>query len=307
MTARRPALVVLPATLLFAGCLTNTGEGWIVGSLRVESCRDGEALDRPGTFDLGADFFAGDPLFDSDPASGQKRNSLALRIQQTSNRVEEADGLALHFHDLAQVARAFAAEVPLPVSADYACPQGRCVPSQRTIEAQLSLFNTCPGNRHALAGSSRELLADPPPAGAPAAARPATCLRPSGQEIAACPTLSAADQQALRAVCASPFDRQEDRHTIARILGQGDTRSDQRVAAHACVFVCELGQVRVGQSPASLAEFQLEFGEHLAALLSLSLVDSRSLALGLCAQSGGQLQGKFRIKLVRSRAAQAFP
>lgn len=289
------------ACLLAGGCQTGSGDGWIVGSVVVDECRGAESLARAGDYDLGADFFAADPLHDASETTTVQRNSLTVRIQHTSNRVEESDGMVLHLHDTAAAARAFVRGEPVPAGECLrlaGCPSGDLV-----LRAHLNLYNTCPANRSALAASSRalRLVTDAPREG---------CLRPepaTDAPTSPCPEITEAERAELEALCDGDFNDRSVEPTIQRILGRDDVFEGERVAGGACVFFCALGKARRGQPAAELAGFEIDFGDRVAAIFSFNMVDARAFELEQCATARAQLHGRFSFEVVRSRTAQAFP
>jgi hypothetical protein len=267
--------------ILLAGCPAGRGEGWVAGSLYVENCRDGELLAKPpGEFDLEVDFFAGDPLIDRDKAVGQRRSTLAIRLQATSNRQEQSDGLSVQVEDLSAAAVRFARGEPMPLQGSIVDP----------VRAQLHLFNSCPANRSPLVALDRSLT------------RPPTddlkqCLTPLTVP-SACPTLTTESRAALDQLCKGEFSLRTPAvfDQITQLLGGG-----------ACIYFCTLGQAARGQLEEELETFELDFGDSIAAIFSFNLIDGRSVELGSCADASGQINGMFRFDLVRSRIAQAFP
>jgi len=132
-----------------AGCGVGSGTGHIAGDLTMLGCT--ENTDRLGAYDLGASFFAGEPFDDSSPAKTQ--NLLVVRIQATSTRPENADGVTFYISSTYEVARCVAGYVKPDGTPDWD-PQ-QCDRSAGTarmpigdggqvIQATFTPFSTCP-------------------------------------------------------------------------------------------------------------------------------------------------------------------
>lgn len=292
---RAAARVACAAALAggLAACeLPGRGEGWALGKLWVKNCRDGDPLD--GDYDLDAGFFVGDPFFDSNDELAQRRNTLVVRIQQTSSPVEEADALMLMFQDLTVAAQRFAERQPLAIADESLCPG--CTDFNTAVRMQLTLPVRCPSTTSPLSAMARALTTQKRPLGQ------GTCKLPAKGTTAACPTLSADDRAELDDLCADDsFDDRQRRSAIERILGAGGVR--------ACLYLCELGDLERGADSARLQRetFALDYGHTIAALFYARLLDARSLRTTTCASAEGKLSGRFRFELVRSRVAQPFP
>lgn len=283
-------LVVVLLALAAGGCL-GQGEGWVVGRLWVDNCKGGdpmgESFDNPADFDLHVDFFSGESMLDSTESISQRRNSLALRIQNTSNNVEASDGLLIQMIDLNLAARSFAQRLPLAISASGLCPGGNCTLVEDSLRASLYLYSTCPDGRQALSGSSYSFAPSPDDK---------TCLQSTSSITAPCPELTAADRQALDKLCEGDFDDKSLSADVATLLGPG-----------ACMYLCTFGKARRGQDPAQLESFSIDYGERVAAIFSTAIVDGRAINLQSCSGGAGEVQGMFDFELARGRSAQSFP
>jgi hypothetical protein len=277
--------------LLLAACsgCVGTGEGWLAGSLWIDSCNEGEPLAQKGDFSLDVDFFAGETLEDPNLAISQRRNRLTVRIQVTSNNIEESDGLIFQFLDTAAVARAFVEKTPVPVTNRVTCSGASCPAEEDLLRARLHLFTRCPDCRQPLVGSSAELGPGP---GTTSSGQP--CQRPTGQDRAACATLTSEGRAALDALCAGSFADPSVGATISTYLGIGAS----------CVYLCRFGQAASGQD---LAGFAIRYGDPVAALYSVRIVDGRALEAGTCAVAEGQLTGMVSFDVRRGQSGQAFP
>ncbi len=126
---------LLGAGLTASGCPTGDGEGQVVGSFFLLGCDDafdyGSRTD-PARYDMGANFFVGEPIFDE--RESNPVNRLDLRIQRGGNNIEDVDSLYIQIADVRAVAERF-------VASDYA---GSPVGANQNISANLSLYVTCP-------------------------------------------------------------------------------------------------------------------------------------------------------------------
>jgi len=280
-----PVLIVLGS----AGCLGG-GDGWVMGTLWVDNCKNGdplgESFDRPTTFDLHVDFFTGESMEDSDKSVTQRRSTLVLRIQNTSNNVEVSDGLLLQIIELDVAARSFAAGQPIPISSSNLCPGGNCTLVEDTLRASLYLYSTCPDGRQALNGSSYSLAPSP---------KDTTCLQ-SGALAPPCPVLADAARQSLDTMCKGDFNDRTQAPAISQLLGHG-----------ACMYLCALGDARRGQPSDELGGFRISYGDRVAGIFSTGIVDGRAVNLQGCAGGAGEIQGMFDFELARGRSAQSFP
>lgn len=277
------------AVVLLAGCI-GKGDGWVTGTLWLDNCKDGkplgESFDAPKDFDLRVNFFSGEPMEDSNKSEEQRRNGLTLRIQNTSNNVEVSDGLLLQLVDLGLAAQSFARAEPIPISTSDICPGGNCALVEDDLRASIYLFSTCPDGRQPLTGSSYTL--------SPASSDP-SCLQSTGQKAPECPTLTEADRQELLQLCESDFNDRSSYDAIGRLLG------------NACLFLCHLGDARRGQDVNELGGFRMSFGDRVAGILSMRIVDGRAVNLRSCAAAAGEMRGMFDFDLARGRSAQSFP
>ena len=276
--------------VLWSGCIAGEGEGWVTGSLHVDNCSAGTPLDKKGDFDLGVDFFAAEPFEDSTALPAQRRNSLTLRLQNTSNKLEESDGLIFQFIDLDAAARSLAQRELLPITSWASCTPP-CGKIEDQLRARLYLFAMCPDCRQPLVASHRTMGPAFPPQ-----INSGQCLVPSREENPSCPSLSAADRQTLDDFCSGNFNDRNSADQISQILGDG-----------ACMYFCQLGSVRAGQNVQELQAVRIDFGDRVAALFALNIIDARSVELGTCAAAAGQIRGVFNFEVTRGRAVQAFP
>lgn len=289
--------------LVVCGCNVGDGDGWFTGSLWVDNCKGGDSLgtqSAPGEYDLDADFFAAQPLEDSSESSTQRRNNLLVRVQPTSNNLEVSDGVLLQFVDLDQAARAFAKGQPLGITNTSLCNGSYCTPTQEdALRASLYLYTTCPDLRQPLVGGSHVLTLS----------ADGSCLKHSGANgappnppwVPPCPQLTAAAKAGLEQLCAGDFNNREAQvqANIETWLGGG--------SGGACVYLCAFGQARRGQSDKELEGFLVDYGDTVAGIVSMNIVDGRAVNLQTCARVSGKINGMFSMEVVRGRAAQSFP
>lgn len=278
------------AVLLTGGCL-GQGTGWVTGGMWVDNCRDGEPLgesqDKLGEFDLHADFFSGEIQEDSNKSDIQRENRLTVRIQNTSNNVEVSDGLLLQMNDLDLAARNFASREPVPIGASGVCPGGSCAVVEDPLRGTLYLHASCPECHQPLVGTTHELE--------PSSADP-SCQVATGSLGEACPTLTTEGRDALEELCNGDFADRSAYDVIGQSLGGG-----------ACMYFCHLGEARRDQSPQELEGFRVEYGDRIAAIFVMNIVDARAINLQACARAAGEIRGMFDFEVVRGRAAQSFP
>lgn len=127
------------ALAALTGCTVGGGEGFVVGEIDLPGCDD---LDGDG-FDLGADFFAGEPFEDSGENEQAARDTLTLRIQHSAGNTDVVDGLTIQVLDLDEV------EAGAPEDVSPGCLD----PASCPVRATLSLFLTCPDVYSALVAS----------------------------------------------------------------------------------------------------------------------------------------------------------
>ncbi len=287
--------------LMQMGCELGKGQGWIEGQLWVENCKDGNplgSLEKPAAFDLHADFFPGEPKEDSNPSAEQRRNILALRIQNTSNNVEVSDGLFVQFNDLDVVARNFAQGQPTSVTNSSFCSSLGCSTQDDALRVSLYLYASCHACRQPLVGASYELSK------LPNATDPSrNCLQyahqtapPAAPWTSPCPNISPSDKATLDAMCTGDFNDRESKSEIERILGGG-----------ACLYLCQFGTAQRGQDPEELQGYSVDYGDRVAALFSVQILDGRAVEMQTCAMAHGHITGQFNFEVVRGRAAQSFP
>ena len=141
--------------------------------------------------------------------------------------------------------------------------------------------------------TSRAIAAQPSTGGqscqVPAAEEdPAACSAPLDDDV----------RDSLDALCAGDFNDRCGAETLRRVLGQGGA---------SCLYLCEFGAARWGQAPEELVGFPVEYGDRVAALFSLGLVDARAVTSAGCAGGLGRIEGTFSFKVRRGTAAQPFP
>ena len=282
-------MVCLAVGVLLSGC-PGSGRGWIAGSLWMQTCSDdaplGVSPKEKAEFDLNAGFFAAEPFEDSNPAKSQRRNSLTLRIQRSSNQVEVSDGVLIQMNDLALAAGAMARSEALPITSSQLCPGGSCALTRDAVRASVYLYATCPQGRAPLVAVSHEMAGS---------AEEPDCLVPTGAEAPPCAPLSDASRSALDRLCEGDFSDRTAGDTIASLLGRS------------CMYLCTLGGVERGQDSADLDGFYMSFGDRVAGILSFSVVDGRAINLQTCARAAGELRGMFDFEITRGQAAQNFP
>lgn len=279
-----------------SGCPAGRGEGWVLGELYVENCKDGRSLD--GEFDLKADFYAGDPVFDSSQSAVERQSRLFIRIQETSNIVSESNSLTFQFQDMVKAAQAFNNRELLTLTDDSLIPNSSDV--NAALRGQLQLYTSCPDNNSPLHAIGWPLLEQQ----TNDSARDEICMLPQSQypspPVLTCPQLDDATRDELDAICAEPdFNDRESKDRIEAILGKEENS--------ACLYLCSLGSLKRGQDPKSLLGFEIDFGDSISALFVSKLVDGRAIRLGQCARAWGRLVGRFRFNVIRSRVAQPFP
>jgi hypothetical protein len=100
------------------------------------------------------------------------------------------------------------------------------------------------------------------------------------------------------------------------LLGPGDfktrdgaalLRSTLGAGGSACLYLCEFGPLKRGQDPAGIEAFAVNYGDRVAALFSLRILDGRAIQSAGCVQGLGQLEGQFKFVVQRGLAAQTFP
>jgi hypothetical protein len=275
---------LLAGLVLVAGGCVGSGSGWLTGSLYVSNCVSGEPLDRQGDFDLHLDFYTGDPVVDASASTAERRNSLMLRLQNATNNIEESDGVVFEFPNLGGILQRISQGVPIAVTNKNLCTSPCPLSETDDVRATIYLHASCPDSHYALLGSNREMkpLAGDPP-----------CQSPT-QEVAACPTQ--VDRKALDDLCAGDFNDRNLAGTIDGLLGGG-----------ACMYVCQLGQAKPGESAPDRTTFSVDFGNRVAAIFAMNVVDGRAVAYGSCANATGKVRGMFAYNVVRGHSAQTFP
>ncbi|MCA9673285.1 MAG: hypothetical protein KC503_47170 [Myxococcales bacterium] len=305
----RCALTFAAVAALLAGCPAGQGEGWVGGSVYVQNCStSGDSLDQAqDNYELNATFFAGDPVLDFNEVVAERRSTVTVRVQETSNRAEESDGLVLQFGDVAAAARAFAQRQLIGASSCFDL-SGRCASANSVYRAQFNLYNSCPSNRSLLTASTHEIVRGPAPNAPGECLLPPVAPPPAQPALAACPTLSDADRAALDKLCEGDFnDRAANEAEVVRLLGQGSVFNADRTVGHACLYLCTFGEAQRGQDPNELLGFHFDYGDRLSALFYLNFVDARAMTLGECSRARAQIAGMISFEMVRSRAAQSFP
>lgn len=297
-------LIAVAFGVFLSGCTVGEGDGWVQGSMWIKNCKEGNPLDEQNTFALGASFFVGELLPDSNPDPSQQRNRLIVRIQDTSNNIEFANGLTFEFSDLAAAARSCAEGHLLPITNQgvFTADDTSNVQKFDLLRSRLYLFASCPDARQPMVGSNIALTPKT------IASIPGDqCLQPTAPETLVCPTLSPSDRQELDTVC-NQINSPASKDIINRILGSS-----------ACLYLCQLGTIQKGQTGQTYEGFSLDYGDQIVALFSMNIVDARSvtflmtvvddnpISTAYCAQAQGRLSGAFRFEIRRGRAAQSFP
>jgi len=287
------AWAMMSALLLcLAGCNVGGGDGWAKGRLWVENCTDGnpfgESPHKPDDFDLRADFYAGEPMEDSNASIEQRRNALNIRIQDTSTNLEASNGLFFQFLNLTAAAHSLAQSALLPVSSKELCCEKDCTNPLDVLRVSLYLFAVCPNCKQPMVGSNCIQAADK---------NDQQCLLASGKEIPApCPALTAAQQHQLNTICLGDFNDSSVAGRIRQIMGSGS-----------CLYLCQFGAAQRGQPLEQLKGFRIDYEQHVAGLFSISIKDGRALKLRTCAKTLGDIQGMFSFEVKRGRAGQSFP
>ncbi len=282
---RLAALCLCGGAPLF-GC-AGQGEGWVKGELWSENCRDGKAL---GESPNKPEDFNG--------STNQRRNGLSFRIQDTSNWMENSNGIVLQMLDLRAIARLFALGEPIPVTyrAPIA-PAGKSV--QDLIRSRLYLYAMCPNCRQPKVASSQVL--EQRKSSSSSTGNVPDCFVHTDKERPPCPTLTAAQKTSLNRLCDSDFNDSVNQAQIKHLLGS------TAGGASSCIYFCQLGSAKRGQDPATLDDFLMEYGDNLVGFFSLGILDGRALKLGSCSKVLGDIQGMFSFEVTRSRVAQSFP
>ena len=295
-------LIIGTLVALLAGC-AGEGEGWVTGQLWLENCRDGEPLGQSpaklSDFDLEADFYAAETQEDSNASANQRRNGLIFRIQDTSNWLENSNGLVFQLLDLRGIARYFSRGEPVPVTyrEPLAGTAGGSSTATDLIRARLYLYARCPQCREPKVAAPDEMKISLGGSGTSSATSGVDCFVPSGTEAKACPAPTAAEKSAMDQLCQGDFNDKGNLATVVHLLGR----------AGSCIYFCELGAARRGQNVNELDDFLVEYGDQVAGFFSFNIRDGRSLKLGHCARATGNLQGMFSFEVSRNRVSQSFP
>lgn len=294
-------LALVLTALAGPGCIGD-GEGWVKGKLWIDNCNDGDSIgesqSKQADFDLVPDFFVGEPEADGNKSAEQRRNTLAIRIQHTSNNIEESNGLLIQFNDIDLAAEGYAKGIPLDISNSGLCQGTPNCAYHDSLRATLYLFSACRDLRQPLVGSSFKLKSVPG-----ATTDDPVCMQPDVSVTGminlalACPTLTDADRQTLDTLCAGSFQDPTKEKVISSILGGGG----------ACLYLCQFGDVRKGQNSSELKGTRINYGDQVAGIFSMTILDGRSIMLGTCSKAKGAISGMFSFKVVRGRSAQSFP
>src|SRR5262245_54211743 len=106
--------IALVAVVLLAGCGFGEGKGALSGTLYVRNCTSDEDFGQLGgeaMFDLEPSFFIANPVDDFDRPNPMNR--LAIRIQSTGNRVEEADAFLINIASVREIAAQLGSPIPV--------------------------------------------------------------------------------------------------------------------------------------------------------------------------------------------------
>ena len=158
------------------------------------------------------------------------------------------------------------------------------------MRGRLYMYSTCPDNRAELVAVNRSFTEQPDGAGG-------TCQVPGAQESASpCAAPDAASLDALDALCTGNFNKRDGAPLLRSTLGAG---------GGSCLYLCRFGGVRRDQPiPEGYA---FDYGEDVAALFSLRIVDGRAIRSASCEQGMGQIEGMFSFTVRRGTIAQPFP
>ncbi|HEY0705786.1 MAG TPA: hypothetical protein VGG33_03270 [Polyangia bacterium] len=153
--------VLLGGTLLL-GCTVGDGRGEAKGKLYYKDCKinptvDYGRLDAPADFDLGADFFTGEPIEDIKPNGSDNR--LVVRMQNAGRRLEDNDLLVFDMDSwrVAQCLRGVPEVLETPELKRFcAWLPGASVPRLRVgpgfpVRANMALRKSCAGNTYSVA------------------------------------------------------------------------------------------------------------------------------------------------------------
>jgi hypothetical protein len=177
---------------------------------------------------------------------------------------------------------------PIPVTNKNLC-NTPCPVVTDQVRARLFMHASCPDSHDALVASNQEMAGDPQ-----CSLGGGEGLKPTGRELP-CPT---PDRQAMDALCAGGFNDRSVAGTIDSLLG-----------GSACIYICQLGRAKPGEqlSPEEVAGFRADFGDRVAAVLALNIVDGRAIQYGSCANVAGKVRGMFAFQVARGHSAQTFP
>jgi hypothetical protein len=271
---------VLALALLAGGCPTGDGEGQVVGAFYLLACDDAYdygSRSAPAHYDMGANFFVGEPIIDERETNPVNR--LDLRIQRGGNNIEDVDSVYIQIADVGVLAEQF-------VAADYA---GSPVGVTENIQATLSLYVTCPTYFGRLAATL--------PAGA-----------------AACPALDPAARDALceamdynqpldPAAALPPFEAQSSCLIFCR-FGKAE-----RGSAVAHDFAIDFGDIIQGFFHLHLVELRLATSGAEICDDGVDNDGDGSVDEADCEEptGAGQLMGTFNFEVRRGQVAQEFP
>lgn len=262
------------------GCPTGDGDGEVVGRFYVLGC-DGAfnygARDAPASYDMGADFFVGEPILDETELN--PRHRLDLRIQRGGNTMEDTDSLYIQVRDVAAVAERFATGQPIPVGPDV------------QVSAALLLYVTCPTFFGALEAAP-----------------------PHEPGVATCPTVSATEVQAL---CEStdfnesvdpdaPFPPFEDHHSCLILCRFGEAEWGQPTPDS---FKVDFGDVVAGIFSLRVTDQRLRQQGLEICADGVDNDGDGDTDEGDCELSPGRgmLRGTFNFEVRRGQVAQEFP
>ncbi len=127
---------------LLSACTLGSGEGTVQGQLDVPNCWS-------GAFDLKPDFFAGVPY----------RSDYLIRVQQTADYANFADGIAVHVTDVIAVRRALGTPLAVGLSPEVTAPGVPVMadPDPPLVNFTLYLGRTCRSETVALYGTKSAL------------------------------------------------------------------------------------------------------------------------------------------------------
>lgn len=272
------ALFGLAALVTLVGCPSGEGEGRVVGRFYVLGCDDAYSFGSPETpafYDMGANFFVGEPILDDTAVS--PRHRLDLRLQKGGNNLEGGDSLYIQVWDVAAAAQQFS------------LGQGSPVGKGQAVRASLLLYVTCPTFYGSLTAAPR-------------------------MDLEACPTLDATDTEARCATLDfnAPLDPDTDfaplvtGHSCIVFCRLGSARRGQEVPQGFAVdFGDEVqGFFQINLTDSRLMEAGVEICGDGVDNDGDGEVDEEDCEVS---PGMGTLRGSFNFEVRRGQVAQEFP